>query len=154
MAVEKNAQPPAQASTPAAAAGHQAAGAQPAAAKKKKTLKGVTAGVAHILASFNNTVINITDKQGNTITWSTPGIVGYGGSRKSTPFAAQVAGTDAAKRAKDMGLKSVDVLVRGPGPGRESAIRALQAGGLIVTSIKDITPIPHNGCRAKKKRRV
>jgi len=151
MAGEKNAQ-----SQPTAATHPPAGAAQVSAtvAKKKKVLKGVTAGVAHILASFNNTVINITDKQGNTITWSTPGIVGYSGSRKSTPFAAQVAGTDAAKRAKDMGLKSVDVLVKGPGPGRESAIRALQAGGLIVTSIKDITPIPHNGCRAKKKRRV
>jgi small subunit ribosomal protein S11 len=124
------------------------------AVKKKKLLKGVTAGIAHILASFNNTVITITDKQGNTLTWSTPGIVGYGGSRKATPFAAQTAATDAAKKAKDMGLKSVDVLVKGPGPGRESAIRALQAGGLTVTSIKDITPIPHNGCRQKKKRRV
>jgi small subunit ribosomal protein S11 len=142
--------------TPAsAAAKDQPAAAQTSTAtKKKKVLKGVTAGIAHILASFNNTVINITDKQGNTISWATPGTVGYAGSRKSTPFAAQVAGTDAAKRAKDMGLKSVDVLVRGPGPGRESAIRALQAGGLTVTSIKDITPIPHNGCRAKKKRRV
>ncbi|MCU0650827.1 MAG: 30S ribosomal protein S11 [Candidatus Omnitrophica bacterium] len=147
MSVEKQPQQPA----PAAA---QPAPAASTGAKKKKLLKGVTAGIAHILASFNNTVINITDKQGNTLTWSTPGIVGYGGSRKSTPFAAQVAGTDAAKRAKDMGLKSVDVLIKGPGPGRESAIRALQAGGLTVTSIKDITPIPHNGCRAKKKRRI
>jgi len=146
MAAEKQAQT--SAAAPAAAAPASAA------TKKKKVLKGVTAGIAHVLASFNNTVINITDKQGNTLVWSTPGIVGYGGSRKSTPFAAQVAGTDAAKRARDMGLKSVDVLVRGPGPGRESAIRALQAGGLTVTSIKDITPIPHNGCRAKKKRRV
>ncbi|MFA5099296.1 MAG: 30S ribosomal protein S11 [Candidatus Omnitrophota bacterium] len=145
MAVEKQSQSPAAAQT---------AQPQSTGSKKKKVLKGVTAGIAHILASFNNTVINITDKTGNTLVWSTPGIVGYGGSRKSTPFAAQVAGTDAAKRARDMGLKSVDVLVRGPGPGRESAIRALQAGGLTVTSIKDITPIPHNGCRAKKKRRV
>ncbi len=122
--------------------------------KKKKMLKGVTTGVVHILASFNNTVVTITDKQGNTLVWSTPGIVGYSGSRKATPFAAQVAATDAAKKAKDMGLKTVDVLVKGPGPGRESAIRALQAGGLTVTSIRDITPIPHNGCRPKKKRRV
>ncbi|MCK9594412.1 MAG: 30S ribosomal protein S11 [Candidatus Omnitrophica bacterium] len=123
-------------------------------AKKKKVLKGITSGVAHILASFNNTMITITDKQGNTISWSSPGIVGYSGSKKATPFAAQTAAGDAAKKAKDMGLKDVEVLVRGPGPGRESAIRALQAGGLTVTSIKDITPIPHNGCRAKKKRRV
>jgi small subunit ribosomal protein S11 len=122
--------------------------------KKKKVLKGITSGIAHILSTFNNTVINITDKQGNTLVWSSPGIVGYSGSKRSTPFAAQVAGTDAARRAKDMGLKDVEVYVKGPGPGRESAIRALQAGGLTVTSIKDITPIPHNGCRAKKKRRV
>jgi small subunit ribosomal protein S11 len=123
-------------------------------AKKKKVLKGITSGIAHILASFNNTMITITDKQGNTLSWSSPGIVGYSGSKKATPFAAQTAAADAAKKAKDMGLKDVEVLVRGPGPGRESAIRALQAGGLTVTSIKDITPIPHNGCRAKKKRRV
>ncbi|TBR15825.1 30S ribosomal protein S11 [bacterium] len=122
--------------------------------KKKKNLKNVTAGVAHIQASFNNTIISITDKQGNVLVWSAPGIVGYGGSKKSTPFAAQMAAADAAKKAKDLGLKEVEVLVKGPGPGRESAIRALQAGGLAVTSIRDITPIPHNGCRPKKKRRV
>jgi small subunit ribosomal protein S11 len=122
--------------------------------KKKKVLKGITSGIAHILATFNNTVINITDKQGNTLVWSTPGIVGYSGSKRATPFAAQVAGTDAARKAKEMGLKDVEVYVKGPGPGRESAIRALQAAGLTVLSIKDITPIPHNGCRAKKKRRV
>ncbi len=122
--------------------------------KKKKNLKNVTAGVAHIQASFNNTIISITDKQGNVLVWSAPGIVGYGGSKKSTPFAAQMAAADAAKKAKDLGVKEVEVLVKGPGPGRESAIRALQAGGLAVTSIRDITPIPHNGCRPKKKRRV
>lgn len=122
--------------------------------KKKKILKGITSGIAHVLATFNNTVINITDKQGNTLVWSTPGIVGYSGSKRSTPFAAQVAATDAARKAKEMGLKDVEVYVKGPGPGRESAIRALQAAGLTVLSIKDITPIPHNGCRAKKKRRV
>jgi small subunit ribosomal protein S11 len=121
---------------------------------KKKVLKGITQGVAHILATFNNTIINITDRQGNTLVWSSPGIVGYSGSKRSTPFAAQIAATDAAKKVKDMGLKEVEVLVKGPGPGRESAIRALQAGGLVITSIKDITPLPHNGCRAKKKRRV
>lgn len=121
---------------------------------KKKSLKGITSGVAHIQASFNNTIITITDKQGNTICWSAPGIVGYGGSKKSTPFAAQIAAGDAAKKAKDMGLLEVEVWVKGPGPGRESAIRALQSTGLIITSIKDITPIPHNGCRSKKKRRV
>ncbi len=123
-------------------------------AKKKKLAKGITTGIAHIQASFNNTIITITDKQGNVLVWSTPGIVGYAGSKKSTPFAAQVAAADAAKKAKDIGLKEVDVLVKGPGFGRESAIRALQAAGLVITSIKDCTPIPHNGCRPKKKRRV
>jgi len=123
-------------------------------ARKKKIAKGVTSGIAHIQASFNNTIITITDKQGNTLAWSTPGIVGYGGSKKSTPFAAQIAATDAAKKAKEVGLKEVEVYVRGPGFGRESAIRALQASGLTITVIRDITPIPHNGCRPKKKRRV
>ncbi len=121
---------------------------------KKKALKGITSGIAHIKATFNNTVITITDVQGNVIVWSTPGVVGFNGSKKSTPFAAQVASSDAARRAKDLGLKSVDVFVRGPGSGRESAIRALQANGLTVTSIKDVTPLPHNGCRPRKKRRV
>jgi len=123
-------------------------------AKKKKLAKGVTSGIAHILASFNNTIINITDKQGNTLAWSAPGIVGYSGSKKSTPFAAQIAAGDAAKKAKEIGIKEVEVYVKGPGFGRESAIRALQAAGLVITSIRDITPIPHNGCRPKKKRRV
>ncbi len=121
---------------------------------KKKALKGVTSGVAHIKATFNNTVITITDTQGNVIVWSTPGVVGFNGSKKSTPFAAQVASSDAARRAKELGLKSVDVFIKGPGSGRESAIRALQANGLMVTSIRDVTPLPHNGCRPKKKRRV
>ncbi|MDD2752759.1 MAG: 30S ribosomal protein S11 [Candidatus Omnitrophica bacterium] len=123
-------------------------------AKKKKIAKGVTSGIAHIQASFNNTIITITDKQGNCLVWSAPGIVGYGGSKKSTPFAAQVAATDAARKAKEIGMKEVEVQVKGPGFGRESAIRALAAAGLTVTSIKDVTPIPHNGCRPKKKRRV
>lgn len=123
-------------------------------ARKKKIAKGITSGIAHIQASFNNTIITITDKQGNTLAWSTPGIVGYGGSKKSTPFAAQIAATDAAKKAKEVGLKEVEVYVKGPGFGRESAIRALQASGLTITVIRDITPIPHNGCRPKKKRRV
>jgi small subunit ribosomal protein S11 len=122
--------------------------------KKKKIAKGITAGIAHIQASFNNTIITITDRQGNVLVWSTPGIVGYSGSKRSTPFAAQIAATDAAKKAKDIGVKKVDVYVKGPGPGRESAIRALQAAGLEITIIKDLTPIPHNGCRPKKKRRV
>lgn len=123
-------------------------------AKKKKLAKGITAGIAHIQATFNNTVITITDKNGNVLVWSAPGVVGYSGSKKSTPFAAQIAATDAARKAKDIGIKEVDVYVKGPGFGRESAIRALQASGLTVTSIRDVTPIPHNGCRAKKKRRV
>ncbi|MBF0489998.1 MAG: 30S ribosomal protein S11 [Candidatus Omnitrophica bacterium] len=121
---------------------------------KKKSLKGITSGIVTILASFNNTIITISDKQGNTITWASPGLVGFSGSKKSTPFAAQLAATDAARRAKDLGLVSVDVLVKGPGSGRESAIRALVAAGLAVTSIRDITAIPHNGCRSRKKRRV
>lgn len=123
-------------------------------AKKKKLAKGVSSGIAHIQASFNNTIITITDKQGNVIAWSAPGIVGYSGSKKSTPFAAQIAAADAARKAKEVGLKDVEVRVKGPGFGRESAIRALQASGLIITMIKDVTPIPHNGCRPKKKRRV
>jgi len=137
----------------------QQASAQPVVDKKKekakkKSFKGVTSGIAHIKATFNNTAITITDMEGNVMVWSTPGVVGFSGSRKSTPFAAQVASSDAARKARDLGLKSVEVLVRGPGSGRESAIRALQASGLIVTTIKDITPLPHNGCRPRKKRRV
>ena len=121
---------------------------------KKKTLRGITAGIVHIQASFNNTIISICDKEGNVIVWSSPGLVGFSGSKKSTPFAAQVAATEAARKARDLGMQSVDVLVKGPGSGRESAIRALQAAGLNVTSIKDVTPMPHNGCRPRKKRRV
>ncbi len=121
---------------------------------KKKVLRNLTSGVAHIRATFNNTIVTITDTQGHVLVWSTPGVVGFSGSKKSTPFAAQVAAADAARRAKDLGLKTVEVLVNGPGSGRESAIRALQANGLMVTSIKDVTPLPHNGCRARKKRRV
>ena len=125
-----------------------------AAKARKKSLKGITSGIATVQASFNNTIITISDKQGNTIVWATPGLVGFHGSKKSTPFAAQIAATDAARRAKELGLMSVDVFVNGPGSGRESAIRALSAAGLTVTSIKDVTPIPHNGCRSRKKRRV
>ncbi len=121
---------------------------------KKKALKGITAGTAHIKATFNNTQVAIADPNGNVIVWSSPGVVGFNGSKKSTPFAAQVAAQDAARKAKDLGLKTVDVLVKGAGSGRESAIRALQAGGLAVTSIRDVTPLPHNGCRPRKKRRV
>lgn len=122
--------------------------------KKKKVLKNVTLAVAHIQASFNNTIITITDKSGNTLAWSAPGVVGFSGSKRSTPFAAQIAASDAAKKVKDLGVKEIEVYVKGPGSGRESAIRALQASGLTVTFIKDVTPIPHNGCRPKKKRRV
>ena len=121
---------------------------------RKKVKKNVAEGIAHVHASFNNTIVTIADKQGNTISWASPGLVGFHGSKKSTPFAAQIAATDAARRAKEAGLMSVDVLVKGPGSGRESAIRALVAAGLHVTSIKDVTPIPHNGCRSRKKRRV
>jgi len=121
---------------------------------KKKALKGITSGIARITATFNNTIITITDTNGNVIVWSTPGVVGFNGSKKSTPFAAQVASADAARKAKDLGIKTVSVYVKGPGAGRESAIRALQANGLTVTLIKDITPLPHNGCRPRKKRRV
>jgi small subunit ribosomal protein S11 len=123
-------------------------------AKKKKIARGITSGTAYIQASFNNTIVTITDKQGNVLVWSTPGIVGYSGSKKSTPFAAQVAASDAGRKAKEIGIKELDVCVKGPGYGREPAIRALQAAGITITSIKDVTPIPHNGCRPKKKRRV
>ncbi len=121
---------------------------------KKRALKGITAGHVYIKATFNNTVITITDKQGNAIVWATPGSVGFNGSKKSTPFAAQVAAANAARQAKDLGLQSVDVFVKGPGSGRESAIRAIQAAGLTVTAIRDVTPLPHNGCRPRKRRRV
>ena len=121
---------------------------------RKKITKLVQEGVAHILATFNNTLITITDKKGNTIAWSSCGSIGFKGSKKSTPFAAQVASESAAKKAIEHGLKTVEVLVKGPGSGRESAIRALQAAGLQITLIKDVTPIPHNGCRPPKRRRV
>jgi len=121
---------------------------------RKKSLRSVTSGVVHIQATFNNTLVTITDKQGNVISWSSPGAVGFSGSKKSTPFAAQVAASTAAKQAKDLGLQNVEIWVRGPGSGRESAIRAIQGAGLMVTTIRDCTPIPHNGCRARKKRRV
>lgn len=122
--------------------------------KSKKKMLTATSGIVHIQATFNNTIITIADRQGNAISWSSPGLVGFSGSKKSTPFAAQVAASDAARRAKDLGLETVDVYVKGAGSGRESAIRALQAAGLNITSIKDVTPIPHNGCRPRKKRRV
>lgn len=122
--------------------------------KKKKTKKNVPVGVVHIHASFNNTIVTITDPAGNALSWSSAGARGFKGSRKSTPFAAQMASEDAARKALDSGVRSVIVYVKGPGAGRESALRALSTVGLKVTAIKDVTPIPHNGCRPPKKRRV
>jgi len=122
---------------------------------KKKERKNITSGVAHVLASFNNTIVTITDRQGNTLAWATSGGSGFRGSRKSTPFAAQVAAEKAGKSAIELySLKNVDIRVNGPGPGRESAVRALNACGLKVSNITDVTPIPHNGCRPPKRRRV
>lgn len=121
---------------------------------KKKVKRSVTDGVAHIYASFNNTIITITDRQGNTLAWATAGGSGFRGSRKSTPFAAQVAAERAGTRALDYGMKNLDVMVRGPGPGRESAVRSLNNVGFKIMNITDVTPIPHNGCRPPKRRRV
>ncbi len=122
--------------------------------KRKKGKKNVPVGVAHIQATFNNTIITLTDLNGEVVAWSTSGAKGFKGSRKSTPFAAQVAAEEAARKAMDAGMRTVSVLVKGPGSGRESAVRAIAATGLKVTLIKDVTPIPHNGCRAPKRRRV
>ena len=124
------------------------------ASKKKKEKKNIQNGVAHIQSTFNNTIITITDMNGNTIAWSSAGSQGFKGSRKSTPFAAQLAADDAAKKAKEHGLQNIEVYVKGPGSGREAALRALQAAGFNVTLIRDVTPIPHNGCRPPKRRRV
>ncbi len=121
---------------------------------RKKVKKTVTEGIAHVHASFNNTIITITDRQGNALSWATSGGAGFKGSRKSTPFAAQVAAEKAGKVAQEYGIKSLDVQVQGPGPGRESSIRALNALGIKITSISDVTPLPHNGCRPPKRRRV
>ena len=123
-------------------------------ATKKKVKRTVTDGVAHIYASFNNTIVTISDRQGNTLSWATAGGSGFRGSRKSTPFAAQVAAEKAGTRAKDYGVKSLEVMVKGPGPGRESAVRALNNAGFKITNISDVTPIPHNGCRPPQRRRV
>ena len=125
-----------------------------AVAKKKKTKRNVIEGVAHIHATFNNTIITITDRSGNTRSWATAGGSGFRGSRKSTPFAAQIAAEKAGTKAKEFGLKDISVKIKGPGPGRESALRALNAIGLNVVSIEDVTPLPHNGCRPPKQRRV
>jgi small subunit ribosomal protein S11 len=121
---------------------------------RKKAKRTVVDGVAHVQASFNNTIITISDRQGNVLCWATAGGAGFRGSRKSTPFAAQVAAERAVQLAQEFGMKSVDVYVRGPGPGRDSAVRSLNAAGLRINSIADVTPIPHNGCRPPKKRRV
>jgi small subunit ribosomal protein S11 len=121
---------------------------------KKKERKNVTTGVAHVNSTFNNTIVTITDAQGNTLAWSTAGHKGFKGSRKSTPYAAQISAEDAGIKAKEHGVKTLEVLVKGPGSGRESALRALQSVGFIINSIVDITPVPHNGCRPRKRRRV
>ena len=128
--------------------------AKPTRSTKQKVRKTVTDGVAHIHASFNNTIITISDRQGNALCWTTAGGSGFRGSRKSTPFAAQVAAERCGEMAREFGMKSLDVEIKGPGPGRESAVRALNAVGFKITSISDVTPIPHNGCRPPKKRRV
>ena len=121
---------------------------------KKKVKKNVQSGIAHIQSTFNNTIVSITDVSGNVIAWSSAGVRGFKGSRKSTPFAAQLAAEDAAKKAMDHGMRSISVFVNGPGSGRESALRALQAAGFKISLIRDVTPIPHNGCRPPKRRRV
>ena len=121
---------------------------------KKKVKKNIANGIVHIQSTFNNTIVTITDSGGNVVAWSSAGVQGFKGSRKSTPFAAQLAAEDAAKKAKEHGMRTVEVYVKGPGPGRESALRALQATGFNVVMIKDVTPIPHNGCRPPKRRRV
>ncbi len=122
--------------------------------KKKKIQLTSNIGVAHIKATFNNTIVSISDLNGNVLAWCSAGMVGFKGTKKSTPYAAQMASLNVAKQAKEMGLRELEVLVKGPGPGRESAIRSLQAAGLAVKKVRDITPMPHNGCRPKKKRRV
>ena len=121
---------------------------------KKKVKKNITAGIVHVSSSYNNTLITITDMQGNAVSWSSAGALGFKGSRKSTPYAAQMAAEDAGRKAQEHGMKELDVRVKGPGSGRESALRSLQSVGFIIKSIRDITPIPHNGCRPRKRRRV
>ena len=123
-------------------------------ATKKKVRKSVVKGIVHVHASFNNTIVTITDPNGNTVSWSSAGVKGFKGSRKSTPFAAQLVAEDAARKAMDNGMKAVGVFVKGPGAGRESALRAIANSGLKITQIRDVTPIPHNGCRPPKRRRV
>ena len=128
--------------------------AKPQARLRKREKKNITSGIAHVNATFNNTTITITDVQGNAISWSSAGSQGFKGSRKSTPYAAQLAAEDAGKKAQEHGMRTLEVNVKGPGSGRESALRALQSCGFTITAIRDVTPIPHNGCRPPKKRRV
>ncbi|MBX5453177.1 MAG: 30S ribosomal protein S11 [Acidobacteriia bacterium] len=130
--------------------------AKPAASARprKKERKNITSGIAHVAATFNNTIITITDAQGNTVAWSSAGSQGFKGSRKSTPYAAQIAAEDAGRKAREHGMETLEIEVAGPGAGRESALRALQAVGFTITAIRDTTPIPHNGCRPRKRRRV
>ncbi|MGB1149001.1 MAG: 30S ribosomal protein S11 [Alphaproteobacteria bacterium] len=128
--------------------------AQPSRGLRRRERKNITNGIAHVNSTFNNTIITISDVQGNVISWSSAGGQGFKGSRKSTPYAAQVAAEDAGRKAQEHGMKSLDVNVKGPGSGRESALRALQAIGFTITSIRDVTPVPHNGCRPRKQRRV
>jgi small subunit ribosomal protein S11 len=128
--------------------------AKPKARLRRREKKNITSGIAHVNATFNNTMITITDVQGNTISWSSAGGQGFKGSRKSTPYAAQMAGEDAGRKAQEHGVRTLEVNVKGPGSGRESALRALQAIGFTITAIRDVTPIPHNGCRPPKRRRV
>jgi small subunit ribosomal protein S11 len=128
--------------------------AKPSTKVRKKVKKNVVEGIAHVHASFNNTIVTITDRQGNALAWSTSGENGFKGSRKSTPFAAQVAAEVVGKSAAECGVKNIEVRIKGPGPGRESTVRALNAAGFKITSISDITPVPHNGCRPPKKRRI
>jgi small subunit ribosomal protein S11 len=132
----------------------KAKGGKPSKVKKKSARRNVTVGIAHIIATFNNTMVTITDTKGDTLCWASAGTTGFKGSRKSTPFAGQCAAQQAAEKARKFGVKDVDVKVKGPGSGRESAITSLEAAGLKIKSIEDVTPLPHNGCRPRKKRRV
>src|SRR6059058_5991672 len=154
MAEEQKPPTPPPAGAPAATAGAAAPAAEKGKKAKKKTKKNVQTGIVYIQSTFNNTIITITDVSGNVLAWSSAGARGFKGSRKSTPFAAQVAAGDAAAKAMEHGLKTVTVLVKGPGAGRESALRAIAAAGLKISLIRDVTPIPHNGCRPPKRRRV
>ena len=145
---------PAEEGAAAAPAAAPAAGAAPAAPRRKKGKRTVSEGVVHIHSTFNNTIITITDMMGGVVSWASAGSVGFKGSRKGTPFASQLAAESAAKKAADFGMRTVQVLVKGPGGGREPALRSLQAAGFSITLIRDVTPIPHNGCRPPKRRRV